>query len=133
MRSLSRSWRAPLLAMLIALGTAAPASADVSLLSIDETGTLSPGRQAVVLTGTISCNPGDTLNISGRVIQGPQSGFGGLFGQQCTTEVQDLTLVVTSGTGLFHRGRASAGISVQACNFVTGCTTTQLDRFISVR
>jgi hypothetical protein len=132
MRSLSRSWRAPLLAMLIALGTAAPASADVSPISIDESGTLSPGRQAVVLTGSIACNPGDTLSLSARVIQGTRSGFGGIVSTPCTTESQDWTIVVTTGSSLFHRGRASAGISVQTCNFPVGCTTTQLDRFITV-
>jgi hypothetical protein len=132
MRSLSRSWRAPLLAMLIAVAAAAPASADALSLSIDESGTLSPGRQAVVLTGSIACSPGDSLNISGRVVQGTRTGFGGLFMQSCTAESQDWTLVVTTGSSLFHRGRASAGISAQVCNFPTGCTTVLLDRFISV-
>jgi hypothetical protein len=133
MRILSRSWRAPVLAMLIALGCVAPASAVASTLSIDESGSLSPGHQAVVITGSISCNPGDSLNIQGRVVQGKRIGFGSLFMQSCETESQAWTLVVTTGSALFHNGRASAGVSAQTCTFFTGCTTTLLDRFISVR
>ena len=133
MRSLSRTWRTPVLALVVALGAVAPASADASTISIDESGTLSPGRQAVVITGTISCNQGDSLNISGRVVEGQRSGFGGLFMTPCPAGSQEWTLAAVSNTGLFHRGRASAGISAQTCNFITGCTTTQLDRFITVR
>jgi hypothetical protein len=132
MRSLSRCWKVPLLALVVALTAGGTASASVQSLSIDESATLSPGRQAIVLTGDITCSVGETWAITGaRVIQGRQSGFGSLFSQACTGESQDWSLAVITGSGLFHRGRASAGITAISCGF--GCSTAQVDRFVTVR
>ena len=113
MKSLSYFWKVPLLAALIALAVGAPASADVQALSIDENATLSPGHQAIIVSGTITCTAGDIWAVSSaRVIQGQRSGFASLFSQTCTGESQAWSLPVVSNQGLFHRGRASAGISV---------------------
>jgi hypothetical protein len=132
MRSVSRCCKVPLLAVLIALTVGGTASADVQSLSIDETATLSPGHQAIVLTGSISCTAGDTWAIStARVIQGRRSGFASLFSQTCAGEPQDWSLAVVSNDGLFHRGRASAGMTV-LFQGVGGFGQVQLDRFVTV-
>ena len=132
MRSLSRLCKVPLLAVVLALTVGGTASADVQSVSIDPTATLSPGRQAIVLTGSITCTAGDTWAISARVIQGQRSGFGSLFGQTCTGEPQDWSVVVVSNQGLFHRGRASAGMTV-IFQGVGGFGQLQLDRFVTVK
>jgi hypothetical protein len=133
MKSLSHLWKALLLAALIALTVGGSASADVQSLSIDETATLSPGHQAIVLTGSITCTAGDTWAISSaRVIQGQRSGFASLFSQTCTGEPQDWSLAVVSSEGLFHRGRASAGMTV-LFQGAGGFGQVQLDRFVTVR
>ncbi len=51
--------------------------------------------------------------------------------QQCTGRSQAWSLAVVSGSGLFHQGRASAGVTVLSCGF--GCNQAQLDRFVTVR
>jgi hypothetical protein len=131
--SLSRFCKMPLLAVLIALAAGGTASADVQSLSIDESATLSPGHQAIGVTGTITCSADETWAISGaRVIQGQRSGFGSLFSQTCTGELQEWSLAVVSNSGLFHRGRASAGLTVISCG-PFGCDQAQLDRFVTVR
>src|SRR5262245_2723024 len=102
MRSLSGFYKVPLLAILIALAAGGSASADVESLSIDQGATLSPGHQAIVLTGTITCSADETWAISGaRVIQGQRSGFGSLFSQTCTGELDEWSLAIVSNSGVF--------------------------------
>jgi hypothetical protein len=45
------------------------ASAAVKQLTLDPSAQLSPGRLHAYLTGTITCDPGDSLSLSGQVVQ----------------------------------------------------------------
>jgi hypothetical protein len=130
MRSILRWGKLPPVTLLIVLASSGTASAQISSLSIDETATLSPGHQAIVLTGTITCPAGEIWAISqARVIQGQRSGFGSAFSLTCTGGLQQWSLPVISSEGLFHRGRASAGITVIGGGQFG---QVQLDRFVRV-
>jgi hypothetical protein len=119
-------------ALTLALVLPGTASAHIQSLSIDENATLSPGRQGITVSGTIACTAGETWAIlQARVIQGQRSGFGSLFSQTCTGEPQQWSLVVVSSTGLWHPGRASAGITVITLG-EDGADQVQRDRFIHV-
>jgi hypothetical protein len=99
--------------VLIALTAGGVASANVQSFSIDQDATLSPGHQAVVVTGTITCTaPGIFAFSPARVIQGRRTGSGSLFSQPCTGELQPWSITVVSTEGLFRRKKASVGITV---------------------
>ena len=117
-------------ALTLALILPGTASAHIQSLSIEETATLSPGRQGISLSGTITCTAGESFFISARVIQGLRTGFGGSSGT-CTGQPQQWSLVVVSGDRLWHPGRASAGITAQTFG-PDGFDQEQLDRFIHV-
>ena len=113
MKRLSYCWRAPLAAVLIALTASGVASANVQSFSIDQNATLSPGHQALIVTGTIQCTaPGIFAFSPAGVIQGKRTGSGSLFSQQCTGELQAWSVTAVSTEGLFNRKKASVGITV---------------------
>jgi hypothetical protein len=87
-------------------------------------------KRLAAVSGTIACTAGETWAIlQARVIQGQRSGFGSLLSQTCAGEPQQWSLVVVSSTGLWHPGRASAGITVITLG-EDGVDEVQLDRFI---
>ena len=121
-------------AMTAALGGAAWAA--VSELTLDPSAQLSPGRLHAYLTGTITCDPGDTVSLSGQVVQ-PKSATG--FGSttiNCDGTPQAYTIDASTGggfpgfsSGVFKPGKASAQVTASVCTPSPGpfpfpiCTT----------
>jgi hypothetical protein len=132
MKTLSHCWKAPLVAVLIALTTGGVASAAVQSFSIDENATLSPGHQAIVVTGTITCTADIFAFSPVRVIQGDRTGSVSVFSQTCTGDAQPWSATVVSGEGLFRRKRASVGVTVLTQD-ASGLDTEFFDRFVRVR
>jgi hypothetical protein len=134
--------RAAVLALVMTGALGATASAAVSQLTLDPTAQLSPGQLHAYLTGTITCDPGDSVSLSGQVVQ-PKgaSGFGS------TTPVCDGTpqaykidvggggFPFPGGSGIFKPGKASAQVTASICElppfpFPGPCSTTYTDAII---
>ncbi len=139
---MARPWRAAMLGLVLAGMFAGTAYAAVTDLTIDPTAELSPGRLHAMLTGTITCDPGDTLSISGQIVQ-PKgaSGFGST-NAVCDGTPQAYTIDVggsgpfplpISG-GVFKKGKASAQVTASLCDPITWmCSTRYTDAIIRLR
>ncbi len=117
------------LGALLALAGAGSASAAVTSISIDPTAQLSPGRQAVALSGSITCSQAEFVSLQGQLLQG-QTRAAGTFGGSvmCGTSPTSWTTSVFSSSRLWHPGRASAG--VLAFTFTSPVVGT--DRFVQI-
>ena len=135
---------ATLLAVLATGALAGTASAAVSQLTLDPTAQLSPGRLHAYLTGTITCEAGDNVSLSGQVVQ-PKgaSGFGFAPAPVCDGTPQPYTIDVGGGGfpfpgmggGVFKPGKASAQVTASVCSpypfpFPGGCSSTSTDAII---
>lgn len=119
-----------------ALGGSAQAA--VTNLTMDPTAQLSPGGLHALLTGTITCAPGDAPSLSGQVIGGKneQTGFGS-GAATCDGTSQPYTIDVTPNPGFpfpgtpigpFKAGKATAQATAQICDWMTFiCSTTYVD------
>jgi hypothetical protein len=99
------------------------ASGAVTRLTLDPSAQLSPGRLHAYLTGTIVCAPGDTVSLSGQVIQANDAGGFGSATPVCGGMEQAYTIdVSTSGgfpgssVGVFKPGKASAQVTSSVCD-----------------
>ena len=132
-------------ALLAALATGAfagTASAAVSQLTLDPIAQLSPGHLRAYLTGTITCEAGDRVSLSGRVVQSKgASGFGFAPSPVCDGTPQPYTVDVGGGGfpfpglggGVFKPGKASAQVTASVCSpypFPDGCSSTSTDAII---
>jgi len=127
-------WRPLALALSLTCMLAGTASASVTSLSMDPTAQLSPGRLHATLTGSLTCDPGDNLSISGQIVQPKTtSGFGFMSGFPCDGTAQPFALDVSSGgflgsAGTFKAGKASAQVSTSICDpWVFVCSSTYVD------
>lgn len=137
---MTRPWRAAILGIVLTGTLACSAYAAVSDLTIDPTAELSPGHLHATLTGTITCDPGDVLSITGQIVQ-PKgaSGFGST-NAVCDGTPQAFAIDVSGGPfpfpigGAFKKGKASAQVSTVSCDPVTWtCTTRYTDAMIRLR
>lgn len=137
------SRRAAILAVVVAAAVAGAASAAVSQLTLDSSAQLSPGHLHAYLTGTITCDPGDNVSLSGQVVQSKgASGFGSTT-VACDGTEQPYTIDVSSSggfpgfsTGVFKPGKASAQATASICeppsfpNPFPQCSTRYTDAII---
>jgi len=136
--NLSHALRPAVLAVVLAGAFCASAQAAVTNLTMDPTAQLSPGGLHALLTGTITCAPGDAPSLSGQVIGGKNetSGFGSGVAT-CDGTSQPYTVDVGSSGGFpfpgvtsgpFKAGKATAQVTAQICDFMTFiCSTTYVD------
>jgi len=116
------STRAAILAVLMTGALAGTASAAVSQLTLDASAHLSPGRLHVYLTGTITCDAGDDVSLSGQVVQPKNaSGFGSTT-FPCDGGPKPYTIDASAGggfpgfsNGVFKPGKASAQVTPSIC------------------
>lgn len=134
---------AALLAVLATGAFAGSSSAAVSQLTLDPTAELSPGRLHAYVTGTITCDAGDSVSLSGQVIQ-PKgaSGFGFATAPPvCDGTPQPYTIDVGGGgfpfpgstSGVYKPGKASAQVTASVCTpfpFPGPCSTMSTDAII---
>jgi hypothetical protein len=113
---------AALLTVVTAGAFAGAASAAVSRLTIDPSAKLSPGRLHAYLTGTIACNLGDNVSLSGQVVQANGANGFGSATPVCGGMEQAFTIDVSAGggfpgmsTGIFKAGKASAQVTSSIC------------------
>ena len=134
---------ATLLAVLATGAFAGPASAAVSQLTLDPTAKLSPGHLHAYLTGTITCDAGDMVSLSGQVVQSKgANGYGyAATPPVCDGTPQPYTVDVGGGafpfpgstSGAFKPGKASAQVTASSCApfpFPGGCSSTSTDAMI---
>ena len=131
-----------------ALGGAA--SASVSELTLDASAQLSPGRLHAYLTGSINCNLGDNVSLSGQVVQSNSSSGFGSTTPVCDGTAHTYTVDVSAGggfpgtsTGIFMPGKASAQVTSSLCEpppFPSpfpfpfpGCSTMYTDAIIRLQ
>ncbi|MEY2442146.1 MAG: hypothetical protein QOJ46_1572 [bacterium] len=130
--------RTALLALVLT-GVFAGTAAAAAGLTIDSTAPLSPGRLHATLSGSVTCNPGDSTYLSGQISQTKgASGFGSTQ-ITCTGAPQHYTIDVGAngfpfggGGGPFKAGKASAQVSYSTCTdpFFPICTTQYTDAII---
>jgi hypothetical protein len=66
----ARRWGwAAALVLLTSLANASPASANILAFTINDRASLSADRTQVIVTGTIVATPGESLSVSGQIIQ----------------------------------------------------------------
>jgi len=118
----SNVWRPALLALVLTVALTGTASAAVTQLTMHPTAKLSPGHLHAILTGTVTCDPGDNLLINGQIVQ-PQtaSGFGFANASSCDGTPQAFAVDVSTGgifgaPGVFKPGKASAQVSTSICD-----------------
>jgi hypothetical protein len=134
---------AALLAVLVTGALAGNASAAISQLTLGPTAELSPGHLHAYVTGTITCDPGDNVSLSGQVIQSKgASGFGSAATPPvCDGTPQPYTIDVGGGSfpfpgstsGVFKPGKASAQVTASVCTpfpFPGPCSTMSTDAII---
>jgi hypothetical protein len=125
-------WRVASLAVVLTGALAGSASAAVTL-TIDSTARLSPGRFHATLTGTVTCDAGSTLPLTGQIVQ-PNTTFGlGATSVVCdgTSRPYRIDVNASIGSGVFEPGRASAQVSAFSCS-LTSCGTTYIDALIDL-
>ena len=134
--------RAATLAAIATAGMAGTASAAVSQLTIDPVAQLSPGHLHAYLTGTVTCDPGDSMSMNGQVAQPTgANGFGFGPGPVCDGTPQAYTVDVGGGgfpfpgstSGVFKPGKASAQVTATVCPpfpFPGICSTMSKDAMI---
>jgi hypothetical protein len=113
-----------------------------SQLTIDPTARLSPGHLHAYLTGTITCDPGDTVSLSGQVVQSKgASGFGLATPPTCDGSAHAYTIDVGGSSfpfpgtsGIFKPGKASAQVTASVCEPfpfpMPSCSSTSKDAII---
>ena len=126
------------LAVVLAGAFAGSAQAAVTSLTMNPTAQLSPSGLHAVVTGTITCAPGDATNLYGQVIGGKNepSGYGSGTAT-CDGTSQPFTIDVSSNggfpypgatTGPFKAGKAIGQVTAQICDyFVLSCSSTYVD------
>lgn len=138
LRGRGRPRWAALLALALTALLAATAYAAVSEITIDRTAELSPGHLHATLTGTVTCDAGETVFLSGQIIQ-PKGASGAGFTQVvCEGTPQPYSIDVSTGgsfpfppSGVFKNGKASAQVSSTRCDPLTfTCTTRYTDAII---
>jgi hypothetical protein len=114
---------AALLAVFVTGAFAGTASAAVSRLTLDPTAQLSPGRLHAYLTGTIACATGDSVSLSGQVVQANNSSGFGSAAPVCAGMEQAFTIDVSASGGfpgisggVFKPGKASAQVTTSVCD-----------------
>jgi hypothetical protein len=114
---------AALLTVVTAGAFAGAASAAVSRLTIDPSAKLSPGRLHAYLTGTIACNLGDNVSLSGQVVQANGANGFGSATPVCGGMEQAFTIDVSASGGfpgisggVFKPGKASAQVTTSVCD-----------------
>jgi hypothetical protein len=129
-------WRPAILALVVTGALGGTAFAAVGSLTLDSTAALSPGQMHATLTGTVTCDPGDTPFLSGQIIQSKNaSGFGSTTAV-CDGTPQPYAIDVATGgfftpAGVFKPGKASAQVSTSICDPLTWvCTTKYTDASI---
>jgi hypothetical protein len=139
---------ATLLTVVMAGAFPGAASAAVTRLTLDPSAKLSPGRLHVYLTGTISCNLGDSVSLSGQVIQANSASGFGSAAPVCGGMEQAFTIDVSTGggfpgisAGVFKAGKASAQVTSSICDpfpfpdpfLFPGCSTMYTDAIIRLQ
>lgn len=120
------------LALCLVGALAGNASAAVSSITIDSSAQLSPGHLHVTLTGTVTCDPGTTASLSGKVISRSASGLG-YTEVACDGTPQAYAIDVSSPTfppTVFRAGKATAQVSSMTCGLTWPCTTIYTDATI---
>jgi hypothetical protein len=132
---LATAWRPLALAVALTCACAATASAAVNSLSLDPTAQLSPGQLHATVTGSITCDYGDNLSITGQVVQSKASGYGYTPVSSCDGTSQPFSIDVSASGGIFgvpggafKPGKASAQVSTSICDpFTWICTSKYAD------
>jgi hypothetical protein len=129
--------RSALLAVVLTAALGATAQASVTGLTLDPTAQLSPGKLHAILTGKITCAPGDSTSLSGQVIQQAISGYGTATAVCDGTSHPYAVDVSTNGgfpfpfptsTGPFKAGKAIAQVTTSICDPLTfTCATKYVD------
>jgi len=139
------SGRVTILAVVMIGVLGGTASAAVSQLTLDPSAQLSPGQLHAYLTGTITCDPGDNVSLSGQVVQSRgASGFGFTPTPVCDGTPQAYRIDVGgagfpfpgSSSGIFKAGKASAQVTASVCEpfpFPGPCSTTSTDAIIRLK
>ena len=134
--TLSNVWRPALLALVLTVALTGTASAAVTQLTMNPTAKLSPGQLHAIVTGTITCAPGDNPSINGQIVQpNTASGFG-FANATCDGTSQPFAVDVSTGgifgsAGVFKPGKASAQVSTSVCDPMTmTCSTKYTDGMI---
>ena len=136
--------RAAILAVIMTAAFAGTASAAVSQLTLDPTAQLSPGHLHAYLTGTITCDPGDSVSLNGQVVQSKGATGFGFTTPVCDGSAQEYTIDVGGGggfpfpgisSGIFKPGKASAQVTASVCEpfpfpFPGACSTMSTDAII---
>lgn len=137
---------AALLAVFMTGAFAGTASAAVSRLTLDPSAKLSPGLLHAYLTGTITCDPGDNVSLSGQVVQANSASGYGFTTSVCDGIEQAYKIDVSTGggfpgisTGVFKPGKASAQATASVCDPFPipepfpGCSTMYTDAIIRLQ
>ncbi len=138
------SKRATILAVVITATLGGTAAAAVSRLTLDPTAQLSPGRLHAYLTGTVTCDPGKDVSLTGQVIQSSEASGNGYTTLACDGSEQAYAIdAATAGgfigtpPGVFKPGKASAQVTTTVCDvplpFPENCTTTYTDAIIRLK
>jgi len=114
---------AAIIAVVMTAAFAATASAATSQLTLDSSAQLSPGHLHAYLTGTITCDPGDTVSLSGQVVQSKGASGTGYTAPVCDGTQQTYTIDVGGNafpfpgttSGIFKPGKASAQVTASVC------------------
>ena len=133
-----RRWLPAALALVLVAGLGGTAQAAVTNITMDPTAQLSAGGLHATLTGTVTCDPGDTPNLSGQIVatKNEPGGFGSAHAV-CDGTAQPYAIDVTTGgpfpfpgtaTGPFKAGKATAQVSTSICDWwLMTCTTKYVD------
>ncbi|MEA2220017.1 MAG: hypothetical protein QOJ35_2643 [Solirubrobacteraceae bacterium] len=129
--------RPAVLAVVLVGALGGTAQAAVTNLTLDPTAQLSPGALHATLTGTITCDAGDSPSFSGQIV-GSKSQPGG-YGTAiavCDGTSEPYAIDVSSSapfpfptaSGPFKAGKTSAQVTASICDYWTFvCTTKYVD------
>lgn len=136
-----RRLRTAILALVMTGALGGTALAAVSNLTLDRTAALSPGRLHATLTGTVTCDPGDSAFLNGQIVQTRNaSGFGSTQAV-CDGTSHRYAIDVSIGgffpgtpAGVFKAGKANAQVSTYICDpFTPICTPKYTDAVIRLK
>jgi hypothetical protein len=134
----SARWRPAVLAVVLVGALGGTAQAAVTNLTLDPTAQLSPGALHATLTGTITCDLGDSPSFSGQIVGSKTTpgGYGTAIAVCDGTSERYAIDVSTSApfpfptapTGPFKAGKAAAQVTASICDYWTfTCTTKYVD------
>jgi hypothetical protein len=121
--------RVAVLAVVLTAALTGSAYAAIANLTIDRTAALSPGRLHATLTGTVTCTPGNTLSINGRIVQPNNISGYGYSSLVCDGALQRYVIDVANYGQAFNAAKANAQVDAYSCDSVS-CESKYVDAII---